>query len=81
MNRKSIKKLAKIYSKMSQEATDQKEKKRLAETAEALDRLLAINSQYDKLCKKIDELISCDILTDQSKIKTSIKSGKKQVLK
>ena len=81
MTRKSIKNLAELYHEMSQAETDKKAKKRLTKTAEALDEMLSISGYLDGLCEEVQELLNCDILTDQCDLAVSLKGWKKQVLK
>ncbi len=81
MTQKSIKKLAELYHEMSQAETGEKEKQRLLETKEALKKLLSVSGYLDGLCEEVQELLDCDILTDECDLAVSLKGWKKQVLK
>lgn len=81
MTRKSISNLAKLYYEMAQSETDKKAMKRLTATAEAMDKLLSVSAYLDGLCFEVEELINCDILTNQCDLAISLKGWKNQILK
>ena len=61
MKKRKIEKLLGLYREMAEAETDRRAKKRLEQTADALEICLSLNDSFRDVLSNIQELIDCDI--------------------
>ena len=81
MNKDKIVKLHNLYREFAESETDRNAKKRLEDTADALETCLLLNDSFMDVLSNIQELIDCDILTPDLLLVKRMKSAYRSTLK
>jgi len=81
MNLNKIKDMSKLYAEMSEAEECPKATKRLEFTHEAFEELIKANEALKELVAEVEQLVNCDILTDDLPLVKAMKHYKRAIVK